>query len=115
MIYGGFGHIYKLYIWNYLEGGRQSLSLSNIWSENSRPKSEAKGDENWRSYKTPILILCAVWSSQLSQKNIYTIQMNKSNIEIFNFVVFQSMNALSGTRIIELPAFRPRRELRLTS
>ena len=49
---------------------------------------------------------------QRSHKNTYTIQIKGSTIDIFNFVVFKSMN---GTKITELAALRPLRGLRLTS
>ena len=41
---------------------------------------------------------------QRSHKNTCTMKIKEFTIEIFNFVVFKSMN---GTKITELPALRP--------
>ena len=49
---------------------------------------------------------------QRSHRNTFTEQIKESKIEIFNFVVFKSMNS---TKITELAALRPGRGLRLTS
>ena len=49
---------------------------------------------------------------QSGHKNTCTMKIKESTIEIFNFVVFKSMN---GTKSTELAALRPLRGLRLTS
>ena len=50
-------------------------------------------------------------SGKRSHKNTYTAQIKESEIEIFHFFVFKSMNS---TNITELEALRLRRGLRLT-
>ena len=57
--------------------------------------------QSWRklkSYKTSIVVLCAVeLCDQPSRRNIYTIHIKESKIEIFNFVVLKSR--MNGTKI----------------
>ena len=63
--------------------------------------------ETESGYKTSILILCPVVSSPRSHRDIYTIQIKESNIEIINFVILPTITD-------ELAALKSCRGLRLT-
>ena len=72
------------------------MLLEYIWSENLRPRSEAKPKMAEMDELSDVNLYPL--RGQHCHRNIYTRQIKESKIEIFNFCCFENMN---GTKTID--------------